>query len=203
MRPGTHSAGCAMARGAIGFSLVSLAGFSVWTFGGNWFYRHAGEGGLYLACAVVFIALSGICLQSLVGSKPRLVVAYKTFIPAFLAYAVIWSVCWFVLKFGAGEWLGSLAGCAVFALVLRQLLKAKAARLGLAILVLFLAHSAGYFAGSLCYSAARHPPAFLSSLGKRQMGLLAKTLWGLCYGLGFGAGIGYAYHTFQREERPQ
>ena len=34
-------------------------------------------------------------------------------------------------------------------------------------------------------------------LDKPKLMLLAKMSWGLFYGLGFGAGLGYAYHTLQ------
>ena len=49
--------------------------------------------------------------------------------------------------------------------------------------VLFLTHSVGYFLGGDFYYA----------LG----GTTGKLLWGLCYGLGFGAGIGYAYRALK------
>lgn len=38
-------------RGIVGFTLVSVAGFSPWALFGRWFYRHAGKAGLYAACA--------------------------------------------------------------------------------------------------------------------------------------------------------
>jgi hypothetical protein len=34
-------------------------------------------------------------------------------------------------------------------------------------------------------------------LSKAQLGAVAKLSWGLFYGLGFGAGMGYAFHAFQ------
>jgi hypothetical protein len=119
------------------------------------------------------------------------------FVPAFLAYAVVWSGFWFALKFGAGEWLGSALGCLAFAAIVRRHLKGGN-QFALAVFILFLLHSAGYFSGGKVYGFVGHskPPPF--GLSKQSAGLLAKFLWGACYGLGFGAGIGYVFHQFQR-----
>jgi hypothetical protein len=183
-------------RGAISFMLVSLAGFSVWAFGGSWFYKHVGEAGLYASCAVVFVGLAGILMHPLLQGDRRVRRFYAAFIPAFLAYAVLWSVCWFLLKFGPGEWLGSFLGCAAFAVVLGTMMGSQRG-LGKVILILFFAHSTGYFLGGAAYSSMRHPPELLRELSRAQIGLLGKLLWGLFYGIGFGAGIGYAFYRFQ------
>ncbi len=180
----------------ITFTIVSLAGFSVWAFAGGWFYKNVGEAGLYVACAIVFVGLAGLLMNPLLHGPNRIGRFYKAFVPAFLIYAVIWSVCWFALKFGPGEWLGSFLGCAAFAFVLGKMLKSTHG-LWKVIVVLFLAHSAGYFLGGIAYGTMRTPPEFLSDLSRSQLGLIAKMLWGLFYGLGFGAGIGYAFHQFR------
>jgi hypothetical protein len=183
-------------RGAISFTIVSLGGFAVWAFGGGWLGRNFGEGGLYAACAIVFVGLAGLLMHSLLEGTNRIARFYMIFVPAFLAYAVVWSACWFLLKFGAGEWLGSLLGCAAFAAVAGKMLKSRGG-FAKVIMVLFLTHSAGYFFGGVAYGALRHPPEFLRGLSRAQIGLFAKMLWGFFYGLGFGAGIGYAFHRFQ------
>ena len=187
-----------VALGGAGFAAVSLGGFGVWAFGGKWFYQHTGEGGLYLASTVVFLALSGLLLHPLVDGPRRVRKFYRVFIPAFLGYAFAWSICWFIGRFGKGEWFGSLAGAAVFAWIAGHMLGSTRA-IGKVTLALFLTHSAGYFLGGKLYAAGAHPPAFVSFLSKEQIGLAARLLWGLCYGLGFGAGIGYAFAVFQRD----
>jgi hypothetical protein len=53
--------------------------------------------------------------------------------------------------------------------------------------VLFVGHSAGYFLGG--------PLHYHSGPEYRLLGILG---WGLLYGLGFGAGIGYAFQAFLR-----
>ncbi len=184
-------------RGAWGFTVVSLAGFSVWAFAGKWFYKNVGEAGLYLASALVFIGLAGLLLHPLVHGERAMKRFYKAFVPAFLVYAFAWSVCWFVWGFGTGEWLGSFAGCALFTFVLKLMLGVKG-RPGKVVLVLFLAHSAGYFAGDMLYKALAHPPLAVAGLTKAQAALAGRLGWGLCYGLGFGAGIGYAFSVMQR-----
>ncbi len=143
----------------------------------------------------MFIVLAGIFLHPLILGEKKVIRFYKSFIPAFFAYAIVWSVCWFLLNFGAGEWLGSLAGCAVFALLLARYFNGGTGLLKV-VLVMFVAHSAGYFLGSILYMHSKTPPEFLN-LSRGHFSLLKKLLWGLCYGLGFGAGIGYAFHTFQ------
>ena len=193
--------GVAALRGTLSFTVVSLAGFSVWAFAGGWFYRNVGEAGLYAACAIVFIGLAGLLMHPLLQGSNRILRFYIAFVPAFLAYAVVWSVCWFLLKFGPGEWLGSFLGCATFAWVLGKMLK-SAERFWKVVIFLFIVHSAGYFLGGIAYSSLRNPPEFLSGLSRSQLSLLAKMLWGLFYGMGFGAGIGYAFHQFQGPPQP-
>jgi hypothetical protein len=63
---------------------------------------------------------------------------------------------------------------------------------------LFVAHSAGYFAGGKLYMSSTLRPSIFSNLSKAQLSLVLKLLWGLCYGLGFGAGIGFAFNRFQK-----
>ncbi len=41
--------------------------------------------------------------------------------------------------------------------------------------------------------------AILAGFSKAHISVLAKLGWGLLYGLGFGAGIGHVFCTFQRQ----
>jgi hypothetical protein len=185
-----------MIEGAIRFALVSLGGFAVWAFAGGWFYRNTGEAGLYAASTVVFIGLAGWLLHPLVAGPRPVVRLLGVFVPAFLAYAVVWCAFWFVLGFGAGEWLGSLAGSVAFVGVagwrfgnLRPVVKAS--------LVFFAAHSAGYFAGGELMEVMSGEGAreWIGGLSREAQGALAKLSWGLLYGMGVGAGLGYAFHA--------
>jgi hypothetical protein len=176
-------------RGSLGFGAVSLVAYGVWAFGGKWLGSKLGEGGFYAVMAAVFVGLTGLALHPLVAGPRSFLRFTKVFVPAFLAYAAVWCVFWFKLKFGLGEWLGSLGGCVAFAAVSGALLGGLRS-LPLAALVLFVGHSAGYFLGApICYAQMRSHPA---------LGMLA---WGLLYGLGFGAGIGFAFHSFQKTRR--
>ena len=163
-------------RGALGFGAVSVAAFSVWAFGGR---KIGNEILMYALIAAVFLGLSGLLLHPLAGSVRRF---YLTFVPAFLAYAVVWSLVWFAGRNRLSEWAASAAGCAVFAAVFSWRRPSRIP--GLAV-VLFLTHSVGYFlGGDVCYAWNHSVPSMLA--------------WGLFYGLGFGAGLGHAY----REARP-
>jgi hypothetical protein len=186
-------------RGSLGFAAVGVAGFAVWAFGGKWLYTHVGEVGLYLTCALVFIGLSGLVLHPLVRGPGSLMRFYKIFLPAFGAYAVAWSAAWFVSRFGLGEWLGSLAGSVLLAFMIgrglghcRSLVKVS--------IVMFALHSAGYFAGGRLMGWLMSS-AHAGLLGGHHFAL-AQLSWGLLYGLGTGAGLGYAFFTFQIESAP-
>ncbi len=188
-----------MLRGSVGFAGVSVGGFAVWAFCGGWLHARFGEIGLYLACATVFIALSGLALHPLARGPGSLVRFYKIFIPAFGLYAVAWLAAWFLLRFGPGEWLGSLAGSVALAVMVGRGLGTSRSRVKVSV-VLFALHSAGYFIGG---QSMRWLADFTDGgQGGGHLSALPKLCWGLCYGLGFGAGLGYAFFTFQEESAP-
>jgi hypothetical protein len=197
-----HCVTQALLRGAIGFGIVSLAAFSVWAFGGKWFQTHLGEAGLYSACAFVFLTTSGFLLHSLVHGPGAFVRFYSIFIPAFLAYAIIWCVVWFLLRFGLGEWVGSLLGTSAFVAAAGWRFRNYHSSLK-AILILFGFHSVGYFIGGklMQWVAGPNGSTLLTGLSRHQIGVVAKLSWGLCYGAGFGAGIGYVFHILQAERK--
>jgi hypothetical protein len=168
-------------RGAVGFAAVGAASFAVWAFGG----RHLGTAGVYGGTAAAFLVLSVLFLHPLAGGPARFA---RAFIPAFLAYCAVWCLFWFRMGFGLGEWLGSAVGCLAFAFTAGSLLGRfdAAAR---AFVVLFIAHSAGYFLGGLPYYAWR-----------KSMPSAMMLAWGLIYGLGFGAGIGFVFWSSRQTE---
>lgn len=179
------SLSAAVLRGAIGFSLVSLLIFATVAFGERWMYTRLTELGAYIAWTLAFILLGGAVLGSLVGdSRWRLPKFYLLWGLAFFAYAVGWVCAYFVLRGVVGEWVGSLAGSVLMAIVFA--LGFGAARLIPKLAVfLFLSNSAGYFVGS----------AVNNSVGGRG-GML---LWGVVYGAFLGAGIGALLHQLQAE----
>ena len=189
----------AMLRGSLGFALVSVAGFCVWAFWGRWLGTRFGEPGLYAACAIVFVALAGPVLHPLVRGPRSLFRFYRAFVPAFVLYAIAWCGAWFAWRAGWGEWLGSLAGSAVFS-VMTGLALGNLQSWARVSAVVFITHSAGYVLGSEAFDWLRSPAAAdeLNGLSKAQLARLAMLSWGLLYGLGFGAGIGYAFYFFQR-----
>lgn len=186
-------------RGAWSFALVSLAGFSIWAFAGRWFYRNVGEAGLYVAIAAVFLGVSGLLLHPLVQGPSRHRRFQTAFLPAFLAYAVVWSAAWFLLRNKAGEWIGSVAGCLTFGTVTCLIFRQPRAIPACAA-VLFVTHSAGYFIGDrfMSWLTAPGPASPFPSATKAQLGTIAKLGWGLFYGLGFGAGLGFTFHRASR-----
>lgn len=195
----TNPAPClfpSLLRGGLGFAIVSVAGFAVWAFAGKWLHAHVGEGGLYLACTITFVGLSGLALHPLVRGPGSLSRFYKIFIPAFCVYAIAWSASWFMLRFGWGEWLGSLAGSVLLAAMIGRGFGTFRSFINVSIVV-FALHSAGYFGGGWIMH-------WLMNSGEtgqtsRHIALAAKLCWGLVYGLGVGTGLGYAFFTFQND----
>lgn len=180
------SLGASIARGAISFTLLSVAGFVPWAVFGRTLYRAIGEAGMYAVCAVVFIALSGPLLHRLIIGTGSLSRFYKLFTLAFIPYSVAWTVGWMALRGHPGSIAGLLAGAVVMGPILAAAFDARGSTLKV-IVVLFLANAAGYFIGGVC--EANVP------------GVTGKLLWGVCYGLGFGAGLGWAFHECQTPAR--
>ncbi len=192
-------------RGALGFTVVSLAGFVPWAFFGKWFRApgHGGELGLYLACALVFIVLSGLFLHPLILGHGSLSRFYKLFAIAFTAYAVAWIAGWMSLRGDPGSVVGLLAGTTLMGLILARAFDAGEQAFKV-IVVLFLLNSAGYFIGGWVEGWLLWLPQLDLAgvtLAKPYQRLLAMMSWGLFYGLGFGAGIGLAFHYCQTQAR--
>jgi hypothetical protein len=175
-------------RGIIGFTFVSVAGFSPWAIFDRWF-RTIGEVGLYVACAAVFIGMSGVCLHRLIIGPGSLSRFYKLFTIAFVAYAVVWVFFWMQLRGNAGSVAGLLGGTAIMGAILAFAFDAQ--RLIPKITVtLFLLNTVGYYAGEWIEGKL--------AIDHRLAGMM---LWGVCYGLGFGAGLGLAFHWCQERGR--
>ena len=185
-RPGDTDAvpslGRSLLTGGLGFCLVSLCVFATVAFAERWMYTRLGLFGAYLAWTALFILLGGGVMGSLAVGRWRLPRFYLLFGLAFLAYAAGWVGAYFVLRGGAGEWVGSLAGSLLMGLVLAAGFGRARAALNLSVM-LFVANTVGYFLGS----------ALNDAVGGRT-GML---LWGGVYGLCLGAGLGAALHFAQ------
>jgi hypothetical protein len=186
LSPAVPSLTRSLATGAIGFGVVSLCVFATVAFCERWIYQTLGLGGAYLAWTVLFILLSGAVFGSLVVVRWRLPRFYFLFGLAFFAYAAGWVIAYFALRTTVGEWLGSLAGSVLMAVVFAVGFGRLSSAPKLSA-VLFVSNSLGYFLGS----------ALNNSFGGRP-GML---LWGVAYGLFFGAGIGAALHLVQQPRR--
>ena len=168
--------------GAVGFGLVSLFIFATVAFGERWMYRTLGLYGAYLVWTVMFILLGGGVFGSLSVGRWRLPKFYLLFGVAFFAYAAAWTSAYFILRRTAGEWVGSVAGSLLMALVFAAAFGAFRSIIKLWMLLL-VTNSIGYFLGS----------AIWQGVGGR-VGML---LWGVVYGLFLGAGIGTVLRIVQ------
>jgi len=169
----------------MGSSRFCLAGgvvFATVAFGQGGLYQHLGVYGAYLFWTFLFILLGGALFSGLIMGPNRLVRAYGLFGLGFFLYAAAWVAAYFTVRGLPGEALGSLLGPVLMALGFMMVLGTRQA-LSKIIAGLVIAHSVGYFLGR----------PLLGILGE-QLGMIC---WGLIYGLGFGAGLGYALFMAQ------
>ena len=168
--------------GAIGFAVVSLCVFATVAFGERWMYQNLGLFGSYIAWTVLFILLSGAVFGSLVRGRWRLPHFYLLWAVAFFAYAAAWMLAYFSLGRTTGELVGALAGSILMSLVLATGFRRLGSTVKLSA-VLFVSNSLGYFLGAALFEYLSEPTGML--------------LFGVVYGLFFGAGIGAALQLVQ------
>jgi hypothetical protein len=185
--------------GALGGMALSVAGFVPWAVTGKWLYRAVGEAGMYVVCALVFIALSGPLLHRLLAGPPgagRLKRFYKVFGLAFAAYAAAWIGGWMAFGGHVGSVAGLLAGALAMACVMVLLFRVPG-RFGPAAAVLFGPTAVGYFLGGIVESRLM---ALARELGSAALRTGAMLSWGVFFCLGFGAGLGLALHLCQQQK---
>ena len=193
-------------RGILGFTLTSIAGFLPWVLAGQWLYRNPPELVMYLSCAAIFIALSGLLLHPLIIGPGSLQRFYLFFGLAFAAYALAWIAGWMGLRSQPvflRSLVGLFAGTLVMALLFSYAFAAPRA-LPKITAALFLLNSLGYFAGGGIESIlARQKELHLLglTLTSPAIAVIMKLAWGACFGLGFGAGLGLAFHLSQAPTR--
>ena len=175
-------------RGIVGFTLLSIAGFLPWPILDLWF-RRGTETQLYISCIAIFIGLSGPLLHRLIIGPGSLARFYKLFALAFVAYAAVWIRFWVWLRGPEGEIAGVLGGAAAMGAVLAFAFDAQRSLLKI-IVALAVPSALGYFAGGW----------FEGKLAIDHR-LVAMLLWGVCYGIGFGAGLGLSFHICQTRAR--
>ena len=186
--PRVPSLGASILRGILGFTLVSVAAFSMWPMIDRWF-PWMGETGLYVASTAVFIGLSGPLLHRLIIGPGSLARFYKVFTLAFTAYVIAWAAFWMWLRSDAGEMLGLLGGTAAMGAILAFAFDARRSVVKI-IAALFVLNAIGYRAGG-----------WIEGKLAIDHRLAAIMLWGICYGAGFGAGLGMAFHFCQARAR--
>lgn len=165
--------------GGLGFCLASLFVFATVAFGERWMYSRLGFLGAYAAWTALFILLGGGALALSIARSVSVPKFYAIFSAAFFAYAIGWVGAYYLLRDGAGEWLGSLAGSVLMSLVIAAGFKVMRSALLFSV-VLFVANSVGYFVGLA-----------LNNLIRGEAGML---LWGAAFGLALGAGLGAVLH---------
>ena len=144
---------------------------------------------LYVACTAIFIGLSGPCLHRLILGPGSLARFYQLFAIAFIAYAVVWVGFWMAWRGDAGSLAGLFGGTAVMGVILALAFDAWRT-LPAVIAALFLLNTAGYYAGG-----------WIGGKLTVDHRLAEIFVWAICYGIGFGAGLGAAFHFCQAHAR--
>jgi hypothetical protein len=183
--PGPSRSFCIL-YGSLGFGLVSLGVYATVAFGGTWLYQRLGEIGAFAFWALLFMVLAGLVLSRLAIGPGSAIRLFGLFVAGFFVYAGVWVGAYVSLRGFSGELLGAILGPSVLGMTLAHAFDAR--RLGAGIcFLLFAAHATGYFGGELLH---RYLPA--------PWGML---VWGAAYGLGFGAGLGWALYLCQEPLR--
>ncbi len=185
-------------RGVFGFTVVSVAGFVPWAVFGDWLQPQLGEGGMFGVCAAVFILLSGALLHRLIIGPGSLLIFYKLFSISFAAYSVAWMLGWMTLGGDVGSIVGLLAGAVVMGWMLARAFELPRATWKV-IAALFVLTSAGYFGGGWLEAWVFSQEGL--GLSPATRGTIGKLLWGVCFGAGFGAALGVAFHLCQTDVR--
>lgn len=190
--------GASLLRGVLGFTLVSIAGFAPWAVAGGWLYERLGEAGLYTVCALVFIGAAGLLMHRLIIGPGSLSRFYLLFAPAFGLYSVAWIVGWMAFKGHPGSVAGLLAGTALMGWMLARAFDAGREAIKI-IAALFVLNALGYFVGGVVEGALMHANGLPTGGGVQS--IVAKSSWGVCYGAGLGAGLGWAFYMCQAKTR--
>ena len=192
-----------VALGSIGFMFVSVAGFAPWAFAGRALHHAVGEVGLYAACAMVVIGLSGAVLHRLIIGPGSCLRFYALFSVAFTAYSVGWMIGWMALRGNLGSLAGLLLGTVAMGWLLVRAFASRNEFLRV-VAALFILNALGYFAGGWVEGQVAAPSAnrlLGLSVTKQERMRVAMLLWGVCYGLGLGAGLGLAFFYCQSRAR--
>ena len=102
-----------------------------------------------------------------------------------------------------GSIVGLLAGAAVMGAILALGFAARGVWWKI-IVILFLANAVGYFIGEWAHNfipTLKEGNALGLTLENSTRAMLSKAAWGFFYGLGFGAGIGFAFYLCQKDAR--
>jgi hypothetical protein len=197
------SLGGSLLRGILGFTVVSVAGFSPWALGGRWLHRVVGEAGMYAVCAVTFIGLTGLFLHRLIIGPGSLSRFYRLFGVSFALYSAAWIAGWMGLHGHTGSLVGLFAGAALMGGMIAWAFDERRAAPP-SIAALFVLNTTGYYAGGWVEGkVAKLPRLSLAGIvvEKPPPITIAMLLWGVCFGIGLGAALGLTFYLCQRTVR--
>lgn len=210
------SFGTSLLRGTLGFTLVSLAGFAPWALFGGLFKNFGGEIGMYIACAVAFVGLSGLLLHKLIIGPGSLSRFYKLFGIGFTLYSVAWIASWISLSrvgssfagiisfYHLASIVGLFTGTLIMGVIFARAFEACPLTAAKTVLALFSLNAVGYFVGGITehdIAALKEMNLLGVHLDKRQTFTVAMMSWGVFYGLGLGAGLALAFYFCQAKAR--
>ncbi|BBM83516.1 hypothetical protein [Candidatus Uabimicrobium amorphum] len=162
--------------GALAFTIASIIVFVTVAFAERQLYQLLGLLGAYIFWIILFISSGTILLYRLVRrimSLPRFAIAYSV---SFVLYSLAWMMSYYNMRNSTGEWVGSLTGSFAIAISFAVFF-ALPQYIARWTLFFFVLHSIGYFIGSNVFAMAPSRETMI--------------LWGITYGLGTGAGLGF------------
>jgi hypothetical protein len=172
--------------GAVGFCVVIMVVMGIAALTDTLLKKHVGDKWTYAFNASLLILMAGGVFRRLIIAPAPVFRVYVLFAAAFVLYDAAWTAAYRPFRNVMGEWLGSLAGGMGLGLAFATIFDApkQAVRV---IVVLCITSAAGYFGGKFLQP---HLP-----------GLVGALVFGAAYGLGLGAGVGYALYTCQEPAR--
>jgi len=178
--------GQSLGFGAGGFCLIIVIVMTIAALTDTLLKKYLGDKAGYVVNALLFILMAGGVFRRLVIAPAPVFRAYLLFAAAFFLYDAAWTATYRPFRNMLGEWLGSLAGGTGLGLILATVFDAPKQAVK-AILILCIGSMAGYFGGKFLH---QYIP-----------GIAGAMVWGAVYGLGMGAGLGYALYACQEPAR--
>ncbi|WP_372366926.1 hypothetical protein [Candidatus Uabimicrobium sp. HlEnr_7] len=170
--------------GAVAFTIASLLVFATVAFAERQLYQTLGMLGAYVFWVILFIGSGAILLHRLVRRVMSLQRFATVYAISFSLYSTAWITSYFFMRSNTGEWVGSATGSLSLSITLAIAFHMPQKIVSWS-LFFFITHSLGYFSGSYIFEILHNSKGMI--------------LWGITYGLGTGAGLGFILYDVKEK----